>query len=113
MMIVDISSLVPLVTILAAAISPALAAIWAGHTANNNAAKAAAKVSEVKHPFETATNLKLDDIHVLVNRQFPDVVERLNVATAEIEELKRLLRSNGLAGCGLMSLRRLGVVRRA
>jgi hypothetical protein len=97
-MILEIDSILPLVTILGAAFAPTIASIWAGHTANKNAEKAAIKASEVKHALENTSqvmNNKLDHIHHLVNSQLTDAVERLNVAMAEIEELKKILAERG------------------
>ena len=94
-MILELNSLVPIVTIIGAAAAPTIAAIWAESRRNRDARIAAEKVSKVKETLigtaETA-NIKLDDIHHLVNDQLTQAVNRFAAATAEIEELKRLVK---------------------
>ena len=96
-MILELNSFVPLVTILGAAAAPTIAAIWAESRRKRDAKMAAGlavvaaeKVAEVKETLvgtaETA-NMKLDTIHTLVNDQLSQAVNRLTVATREIEEL--------------------------
>ena len=68
-MIFELNSLVPLVTILGAASAPTIAAIWAEGRRMRDARDAAKNVNE-----------KLDTIH-------SQAVNRLTVATREIEEL--------------------------
>jgi hypothetical protein len=74
-MILEINSLVPLVTIMGAASAPTIAAIWAEGRRKRDARDAAKNVNE-----------KLDTIHILVNDQLSQAVNRLTVATREIEE---------------------------
>lgn len=100
-MLVDLSQLIPLATIIGASVAPVVSIVWVGHQANRNAMRAAElaaiaakKVSEVKEVLQESTigvNTKLDTIHVLVNSQLSEAVERLKTATAEIEALKKLL----------------------
>ena len=102
-MVINLDDLVPLATIIGAAAAPTIAAIWAGHVANRNALNAAVlavtaaeKVSDVKHTLvetHSATEHKLDQIHVLVNNQLTQAVERLAAAEARIVELKALVQS--------------------
>jgi flagellar hook-associated protein FlgK len=101
-MTIDLQPYLALATIAGAALAPTLSSIWAGYVANKNAIKAASlavlaaqKVAEVKTTLvETShiTDGKLDTIHVLVNNQLSQAVERLNRASAEIEELKEMLK---------------------
>ena len=72
-MILELNSLVPIVTIIGAAAAPTIAAIWAESRRNRDARIAAEKVSEVK---ETLIG----------------TADRLTAATSEIEELKQLVR---------------------
>ena len=100
-MIFELNSLVPLVTIMGAAMAPTVAAIWARNgqareakDAARLASVAATKVAEVKSTLVTtaaATDGKLDQIHVLVNNQLSQAVERFDAATAEIAELKLIV----------------------
>jgi hypothetical protein len=94
-MILELNSLVPLVTILGAAAAPTIAAIWAEGGRKRDARKAAERAAEIKETLigtaETA-NTKLDTIHSLVNSQLSQAVNRLTAATSEIEELKRIVK---------------------
>ena len=97
MVVIEVSDFIPLATIVGACSAPTLAAIWAGRAANRSADVAATKVHEVKQELARvgdATSTKLDTIHVLVNNQLTQAVERFNAATAEIEELKVLLKES-------------------
>jgi hypothetical protein len=76
-MILDLTSIIPLITIIGAAAAPTIAAIWAEGRRKRDARMA---------------DTKLDTIHTLVNSQLSQAVDRLTVATREIEELKRLVR---------------------
>jgi hypothetical protein len=76
-MILDLTSIIPLVTIIGAAAAPTIAAVWAEHTRRRDAKMA---------------DMKLDTIHTLVISQLSQAVDRLTNATKEIEELKRLVR---------------------
>jgi flagellar hook-associated protein FlgK len=96
-MMINLNDLIPLATILGAAAAPTIAAIWAESRRDRDAKIAAQKVSEVKEKLvETAaaTGQQLGEIHALVNNQLTEAVERLNMATAEIEELKTLLKES-------------------
>lgn len=98
-MIVDLSDLVPLATILGACSAPTLAAIWAGRAANKNANNAAEKVSEVRETLVDVgkrTDAKLETIHILVNNQLTQAVDRFEAATAKIGELELLLKEKDL-----------------
>jgi hypothetical protein len=79
-MVVNLNDYIPLLAVIGSV-------IWAGQTANRH----------VKRAEESAAQMseKLDTIHVLVNSQLTQAVDRLNVALAQVEELKALLKSRG------------------
>jgi hypothetical protein len=104
-MIVDLRDFVTLATIIGGISAPTFTGIWAARIANRNAENAAKRVAEVKEAtlvaaekvsevkstlVQTAavTDGKLDQIHVLVNNQLSQAVERFDAATAEIAQLK-------------------------
>jgi hypothetical protein len=94
-MILELNSLVPIVTILGAAAAPTIAAIWAERRRERDARRAARERAEVKETLVATAdvaNAKLDTIHALVNSQLSQAVDRLTAATREIEELKRLVK---------------------
>jgi major membrane immunogen (membrane-anchored lipoprotein) len=90
-MILEINSLIPLVTILGAAAAPTIAAVWARRDARM-AAERAAEVRETLIGAAETANTKLDTIHSLVNSQLSQAVDRLTAATREIQELKRIVK---------------------
>jgi hypothetical protein len=99
-MIIDLTSIIPLVTIVGAAAAPTIAAIWAENRRKRDVKMAAdlavvtaEKVAEVK---ETLAGT--------VNEQLSEAVSRLAVATAEIEELKRMVIELKKAGPAKRSL---------
>ena len=114
-MTIELQPYLALATIAGAAMAPTLSSIWAGYIANKNAIKAAnlavlaaQRVAEVKTTLvETShnTNEKLDTNHVLVNNQLSQAVDRLNKASAEIEELKLLLRRERSGGATGMNIK--------
>jgi hypothetical protein len=87
-MILEINSLIPLVTILGAAAAPTIAAIWSEDRRKRDSRNVAKKLIEMSD----VANAKLDTIHTLVNSQLSQAVDRLTTVTKEIEELKRLVR---------------------
>lgn len=98
--------LIPITTIIGALSAPTISSVWAERRRTRDAkavaeqAKITAqKVSDVKTALvETSdvSNAKLDLIHVLVNNQLSEAVERFEAATREIAELKTLLKSRGV-----------------
>lgn len=98
-MVIDLFDFVPLATIVGACSAPTLAAIWAGRAANKNANNAAERVSEVRDTLVDTgkrTDAKLETIHVLVNNQLTQAVDRLEAATIKIGELELLLKEKDL-----------------
>ena len=100
-MIIELNSLIPLMTIIGAATAPVISQIWAeGRRARDakDAARfasiAAMKVAEVKSTLvhtAAVSDAKLDEVHKLVNDQLTQAVSRFDAATAEIAELKLLV----------------------
>lgn len=98
-MVIDLSDLIPIATILGACSAPTLASIWAGRAANKSANIAAEKVVEVKETLVDVgkkTNMKLETIHLLVDNQLSQAVDRLEAATIKIGELELLLKAKEL-----------------
>jgi hypothetical protein len=82
-LVFDINSLIPIVTIIGAASAPTIAAIWAENRRKRDAREAARERAEVKETLVATSDV--------ANTKLDEAVNRLTVATAEIEELKRMV----------------------